>query len=351
MLYDETVSKIEPVNKDLEVQARHKIDFKTKPLGSLGMMEEIALKMALIRNDLNPVIKNKSMFVFAGDHGIAMEGVSAYPPEVTPQMVLNFLHGGAGINVLCRYNHIDMKVVDMGVNFDFNNAEGLINKKVRKGTRNFLTQDAMTESELFQSLESGMEVFSEQYKALNTDIAGVGEMGIGNSTSASAIISAATGLDPSETTGRGTGIDDSRLNNKISLIRKALASRKPDKENGLDILKKIGGYEIAGITGAVLASASRKVPVVLDGLISTAGGLIACIIKPETAGYLFAGHKSVEPGHAKALEMMGLSPIIDLKMRLGEGTGAALCMNIIEASCRILCEMASFDEAGVSNKE
>jgi nicotinate-nucleotide--dimethylbenzimidazole phosphoribosyltransferase len=348
MLFEKTMAKIEPVKNILESQARHKVNFKTKPLGSLGILEDIAIRMALIQNSLNPVIHRKAMFVFAGDHGVAMEGVSAYPPEVTSQMVLNFLNGGAGINVLCRHNHIEINIIDMGVNYDFEPSGRLLDKKIRKGTRNFLFEDAMTYDEVIKAVESGMEVFIEEFEKSRPDIIGVGEMGIGNTTSASAIISAAAGLSPEDVTGRGTGIDDEHLNKKIALIKKALELRNPDRTSGLEILRKVGGYEIAGISGTILAAASEKVPVVLDGLISTAGGLIAYLMKHETADYLFAGHRSVERGQKAALDMMELIPILDLGMRLGEGTGASLAINIIEASCKILCEMASFEDAGVS---
>ncbi len=355
MPIENIIQGILPLNKSteskaLEAEVSHKIDFKTKPLGSLGMMEEIAMKMAMIQGNLNPKISGKAMFVFAGDHGIASEGVSAYPAEVTHQMVLNFLNGGAAINVLCRHNQINIHVIDMGVNFDFEPSDMLIDKKIRKGTRNFIKEDSMTREEAIKAVENGMDVFFEQSKKFKPDIIGVGEMGIGNTTSATAVISAATGRSPEEITGRGTGIDNATLNNKIEIIKKALLLRNPDKTDGLDILQKVGGYEIAGIAGAVLAAASAKVPVVLDGLISTAGGLIAFLIKTEVAGYLFAGHKSAERGHKTALDMMDLKPIIDLNMRLGEGTGAALAINIIDASCKIMCEMASFDEAKVSGK-
>lgn len=336
-------------DKSLEAGIRHKIDFKTKPVGSLGMMEEMAFRMASIQGRLNPEINRKSMLVFAGDHGIASEGVSAFPSEVTQQMVLNFLHGGAAINVLCRHYQIDMSVIDMGVNYDFEAQEGLINGKIRKGTRNFLKENAMTSEEAQAAVEKGMEVFNGQ--KIMPDITGVGEMGIGNSTSAAAIISAATGLSPEEITGRGTGLDDRQLKNKIEIIKRALMLRKPGKNDGMDILRKVGGFEIAGIAGAVLAASYAKVPVVLDGLISTAGGLIAYLINPEVRGYIFAGHKSVEPGQKAALEMMNLRPAVDLNLRLGEGTGAAIAISIIQASCKILCEMSSFEDAGVANKD
>ncbi len=347
-LLQKTINEILPLSRTLEKNARHKMDLKTKPAGSLGRLEEMAVRMSLIQNSLTPKIAVKKMFVFAGDHGIAAEGVSAYPAEVTPQMVLNFLHGGAAINVLCRQAGAGISVIDMGVNYEFGSEPGLINKKVRKGTRNFLIEDSMTVGEAIRSIELGIEVFDDAYKTEKFNIAGVGEMGIGNSTSAAAIISAATGLSPEKTAGRGTGLNDTGFKNKVEIIARALGQRKPDPKNGLDILQKVGGFEIGGIAGACLAAAAVKIPVVLDGLISTAGGLIAYLIKPYVKDYFFSGHKSVEAGQKAALKMLELEPILDLGMRLGEGTGAVLAINLIEASCRIMCEMSSFEEAGVS---
>ncbi len=351
MTMNEVILGIKNTDKSLEKNARHKMDFKTKPQGSLGVMESIAVKMALVRQGLSPEIGNKQFFVFAGDHGITAEGVSAFPAEVTPQMVLNFINGGAAINVLCRQNGIGIRVVDMGVNFDFAPNTELIDKKVRKGTRNFLKEDAMLPDEAEQAVWNGMDVVLNACKDSKIDIIGLGEMGIGNSTSASAIISAATGLSPEKTTGRGTGLDDEKLRQKAALITEALKQRKPSNKDGMDILCKVGGFEIAGIAGAVLGAAYLQIPMVLDGFISTAGGLIAFLINPKVKDYFFAGHKSVEIGHQAALEYIGIAPILDLNMHLGEGTGAALAIHIIDASCRIMCEMASFEEAGVSNKD
>ncbi len=345
------IDSIQPVGGDLLPRAQHKIDYKTKPLGSLGRLEDLALQAALIQDDLNPRLDRKSMFVFAGDHGVAEEGVSAFPAEVTGQMVANFLNGGAAINVLCRHNGIDIRVIDMGVNADFEDHPGLLRKKVRKGTRNFAVEEAMTIVEMETALVSGMDVFLEENEKEKIDIVGLGEMGIANTTCASAVISAVTGISPAESTGRGTGIDDKGLTHKTEVIQRALTLHKPDPYDGLDILKKIGGYEVAGIAGAVLAAASRKTIIVLDGVISTAGGLVAYLINPDIKDYLISGHRSVEIAQTAALAHMGLEPLVDFKMRLGEGTGAALTIDIVDAACRIMREMASFEDAGVSNKE
>ncbi|MBU0995764.1 MAG: nicotinate-nucleotide--dimethylbenzimidazole phosphoribosyltransferase [Proteobacteria bacterium] len=342
---------LKPVSQEILPSARKKIDFKTKPLGALGRLEDMAVRMSLIQENLTPCIDRKAMFVFAADHGIAEEGVSAFPSEVTAQMVQNFLNGGAAINVLCRHNDIDIHVVDMGVKSDLADHPDLITKKIRKGTRNFALEPAMTEKEAIQGIENGMTVFLSEFEKTPIDIVGLGEMGIANTTSATAIICAITGIFPKDATGRGTGIDDKGVDHKACVIEKALQFQKPDARSGLDVLIRVGGYEIAGIVGAILAAASKKTAIVLDGVISTAAGLIASLICPDINGYLFSGHKSVEISQQAALDKLKLSPLIDLDMRLGEGTGAALAIDIIDAACRIMREMASFEEAGVSNKE
>ncbi|NNG02385.1 MAG: nicotinate-nucleotide--dimethylbenzimidazole phosphoribosyltransferase [Desulfobacteraceae bacterium] len=348
--FKETIDRIRPVNAALEPAAQYKIDNKTKPLGALGKLESVAVRMSLIQDRLDPALHRKALFVFAGDHGIAEEGVSAYPAEVTGQMVTNFLNGGAAINVLCRHHDIDLQVVDMGVNADFDDHPGLVKMKVRKGTRNFAIQDAMTPSETLTAVKNGMRVFSDEHEKSPIHIVGMGEMGIGNTTSASAVICAVTGISAREAAGRGTGVDDKGLEHKIEVIEKVLAFHTLDPSDGLEILQKIGGFEVAGIVGAVLTAASVGTAVVLDGLISTAAGLLAYQIRPDIGGYLFSGHKSVEIAQKAALDHMGLEPLIDFNMRLGEGTGAALAMDVVDAACRIMREMASFDEAGVSNK-
>jgi nicotinate-nucleotide--dimethylbenzimidazole phosphoribosyltransferase len=349
--YQAVADSIQPVVQHLRPSIQQKIDNKTKPLGALGKLEELALQLSLIQNSLTPRIDRKFIFVFAADHGVAEEGVSAYPTEVTGQMVKNFLEGGAAINVLCRQYHIDIRVVDMGVCSHFADHPGLRKKKIRMGTRNFAIEPAMTNAEAKRAIENGMEVFLAEHAVQSIDIVGLGEMGIGNTTSASAIISAVTGMTPAEATGRGTGIDDKGVQLKAEIIERALRFHNPDPGNGFEILQKIGGYEIAGIAGAILAAASRKVAIVLDGVISTAAGLIAYLINPDIQGYLISGHKSTEAAQKAALGYLNLEPVIDFQMRLGEGTGAALTMSVVEAAGRILREMASFEEAGVSNRE
>jgi nicotinate-nucleotide--dimethylbenzimidazole phosphoribosyltransferase len=287
----------------------------------------------------------------AGDHGVAAEGVSAYPSEVTAQMVLNFLAGGAGINVLARHVGARVVVVDCGVASDIGSpaVAGLVVKKVAKGTRNMAQGPAMTRAQAVRSLEVGVDVLEEELPR-GIDICGVGDMGIANTTPSSAIVSVLAGRDPAEVTGRGTGITDEAWLNKVRVVRRALEVNKPDPGDPLDVLAKVGGFEIGGIAGLCLAAASHRIPVVIDGFISTAGAMIACAIEPKVKGYLIAAHRSVEPGHQVMLEWLGTSPLLDLGMRLGEGTGAALGISLVEAGVRILNEMASFDEAGVSRR-
>ncbi|WP_080804363.1 nicotinate-nucleotide--dimethylbenzimidazole phosphoribosyltransferase [Desulfamplus magnetovallimortis] len=350
---DFIISSVSPVRQDFRPAVQGKIDNKTKPLGALGTLENLAIQMSLIQKSLLPEIRpnGKALFVFAGDHGVTEEGVSAYPSEVTHQMVLNFLNGGAAINVLCRHHNIEMKIVDMGVNGNFDEHHDLITAKIRKGTRNFTIEPAMTRREVLLAVRRGMEVFLKRHSLSALDIVGVGEMGIGNTTSASAIISVITGISPADAAGRGTGIDNRGLEHKIKVIEKAIAFHRPNSNDGFDILMRVGGYEIAGITGAVLAAASRGAAVLLDGVISTAAGLVAYVINPDIAGYLISGHKSVEVAQKAALDYMGLEPVIDFGMRLGEGTGAALTINTAEAACKIMCEMASFEDAKVAMKK
>ena len=342
------LESIAPVPEDLLSAATARMDEKTKPLGALGRLEDLAVRMALIQNTLSPAVRQKNLFVFAGDHGITEEGVSAYPSEVTAQMVENFLNGGAAINVLCRHHGINLKIVDMGVKKEFSPHPDLIIKKVARGTRNFALEPAMTREQMITALENGMGIFLEAHAKTPMDIVGLGEMGIGNTTSASALISVITGISPAEAAGRGTGVDDKGLAHKIEVIERVLAFHDLDPFNGFEILQKIGGFEIAGMAGAILAAASQKTAIVLDGVISTAAGLVAYVIHPAVQGYLISGHRSVEKAQKAALDHMNLLPLIDFDMRLGEGTGAALAMDVIDAACKILCEMASFDEAKVA---
>lgn len=348
-LLNKTLSKIQPVSEDFLAKAQDKLDNKTKPPGSLGRLEEMARRLAAIQEDLSPSTDKKVIFTFAGDHGIVEEGVSLYPKEVTPQMVLNFLRGGAGVNVLARHAGAEVRVVDIGVDFDFEPAPGLIIRKIAKGTRNFAKGSAMTREEAVAALEVGIAL-ADRAKQEGISMVGTGEMGIGNTSPSSAIIAALARCSVREVTHRGTGINDAALEKKIAVIQAGLELNNPDPEDPIDVLAKVGGLEIAGIAGLVLGGAANRIPVVVDGFISTAGALIASELHPNVKDYIFAAHSSVEIGHTMMLERIGAKPILDLQLRLGEGTGAALAMGLIEASAKIIKEMATFAEAGVSDR-
>lgn len=345
---EEVLKNIRPADTGLLIEAQKRLDSLTKPKDSLGRLEEFAGKMVAITGELRPVIRRKIIFTFAGDHGVAAEGVSAFPSEVTRQMVFNFLRGGAGINVLARHAGAEVVVVDMGVNFDFDDAPGLVKKKVVYGTRNMRKGPAMTREETLRCIEAGISIAGE-YAAPGV-IFGTGEMGIANTTPSSAMIAAFSGLPAEAVTGRGTGIEDGALRNKIKVIEDALALNRPDAKDAIDVLSKVGGAEIAGIAGLVIGAASLRVPVVIDGFISTAGALAAFELEPMTRDYMFSAHKSVERGHEVMLERIGLKPFVDLDFRLGEGTGAAIGISLVEAALKVYNEMATFGDAGVSEK-
>lgn len=346
-LLTQALSCIAPLDVALQDAAQANLDNKTKPLGSLGRLEEFARRVVAITGSLQPDTGKKIIFTFAGDHGVVEEGVSAFPKEVTPQMVLNFLAGGAGVNVLARHAGAEVRVVDVGVDHDFEPHPGLIIRKIAHGTKNLSVGPAMTRQEAVAALEAGIEL-AFRAKQEGAGMIATGEMGIGNTTPSSAIIAAFSGMKPRDLTHRGTGIDDAAMERKISAIERGLAVNRPDPADPLDVLAKVGGLEIAGIAGLVLGGAASRLPVVVDGFISTAGALIASEMNRYVKDYLFAAHESVEIGHRVMLERMGLEPILNLKMRLGEGTGAALAMGLIEAGVKILKEMASFAEAGVT---
>jgi nicotinate-nucleotide--dimethylbenzimidazole phosphoribosyltransferase len=348
-LLQDTLAKIRPVDTLLLKQAQAKLDNKTKPLGSLGRLEEFARRFAAIIGTLEPDTAKKVIFTFAGDHGVVEEGVSAFPKEVTPQMVFNFLNGGAGINVLARHAGAEVRVVDMGVDFEFGSLPGLIDRKIAWGTKNFTEGPAMSRKVAVAALEAGIEL-ANGCKREGTAMVGTGEMGIGNTTAASAIIAAISGRPVSKVTHRGTGINDTALENKIRVIEKGLEVNKPVPTDPLDVLSKVGGLEIAAIAGLVIGCAANRIPVVIDGFISTAGALIAAEMHPNIKEYIFAAHQSVEIGHRFMLEHLGADPILDLKLRLGEGTGAALAMGLIEAGVKVMKEMATFEQAGVAEQ-
>lgn len=355
------MDKIGSTDFSLSEETRKRLNNLTKPLNSLGRLEEIAKQVVSITGKKNPSMEKKVIFTLAGDHGVTEEGVSAYPKEVTAQMVYNFVRGGAGINVLARQGNIRIVVADIGVTEKIgpvkpcdsktHQSACLKIKKVSAGTKNFTRGPAMTMDEAVASIEAGIDLVEEELREGTVDLIGTGEMGIGNTTPASAITAVITGNPVESVTGRGTGIDHSTFKRKVEIIEKAIEINRPDPSDGLDVLSKIGGLEIGGLVGVILASASCKIPVVIDGFISGAAALIAAKIKPEVKDYLIAGHCSYEPGHRVQLIWLGKSPLLDLDMRLGEGTGAALAMHIVDASIRILTEMATFESAGVSKSE
>ncbi len=344
-----TVSKIGLLDSDLMQKAQDKLDNLTKPQGSLGRLEELAKQIVGITGDISPELKKKSIIIMAADHGVAGEGVSAYPKEVTSQMVYNFLSGGAAINVLARHIGAEVLVVDMGVASDIKEHSLLVYKKVGYGTKNITEGPAMTGEQAFKSVQSGIEI-AEMIIKKGYNIIGTGDMGIGNTTASSAIAACICKVDVESVTGYGTGINEKELVKKINTIKKAISLNKPDNCNGFDVLAKIGGFEIGGIAGVILGCAANKIPVVIDGFISGAGALIAAAIAPDSKNFMIASHSSVEKGHRIVLEKLGLKPLFNFDMRLGEGTGAALGINIAEASVKILNEMATFGQAGVSEK-
>ncbi len=348
-LIEDSLKAIVPADAGLMEEAQKRLDSLTKPRGSLGRLEEAARRIVAATGEARPAIREKIIFTFAADHGVAAEGVSAYPPEVTEQMVLNFLRGGAGINVLSRHAGARVVVVDIGVDCEFNSPEGLICRKVLRGSANMRQGPAMTRGEAERCVETGIEIALEH--ASPGAVFGTGDMGIANTTPSSAMAAVFTGLPVEEVTGRGTGIGDEVLARKVEVIKEAIGVNNPDPSDPMDVLSKVGGPEIAGLAGLVIGAASRRVPVVVDGFISTAGALAAFEMEPEVRDYLFFAHRSVERGHRAMLERMRARPLLDLGMRLGEGTGAALAMMVIEAGVKIYNEMATFKEAGVSEGE
>ncbi len=346
-LLNRTIAAIQPLDNAAMEAARTRQADLTKPAGSLGRLEDLSIQLAGIQAKASPVIEKKAMFTLAGDHGVVAEKVGNWPQEVTAQMVMNFLNGGAGINVLSRLIGARVVFVDMGVASDLPPHPRLIVKKVDYGTKNMCLGPAMTEAQAVQSLEAGIEIVTaEADKGL--DILGTGDMGIGNTTASSAVFAALTGKPASEVTGRGTGITDEQLSHKIDVIARALQVNQPDRSKPVDVLTKVGGFEIGGLAGIMLGAAAQRIPVVIDGFISGAAALLACALAPRLKDYLIAAHSSAEAGHPAMLAALGLKSLLQLDMRLGEGTGAAMGIFVAEAAARTLTEMATFAEAGVS---
>jgi len=343
-----TLESIKPVSSLRLKTAQTHLDSLTKPPGSLGLLEELAKKYVAIRDTEHPAINKKSIVVFAADHGVTEEGISAYPPQVTPQMVQNFLNGGAAINVLSKQQNAEILVVDIGVNHKFDPHPELLDRKIAFGTRNMAKEPAMTRSEAEEAITIGIQI-AVQLADKGVDLVATGEMGIGNTTASSAIFSVLSGLSAEQVTGRGTGIDDQTLDKKISVIQQAIAKQAPNPDDPIDILAKVGGFEIGGIMGLIIGASSKNIPVVVDGFISSAAASLAIKLNPSVKDYIFSSHRSTEPGHQVFFDLHQASPLLDLKMRLGEGTGAVLAFNLIEAGVKIYSEMATFQSAGISH--
>ncbi len=344
----EAIERVRPVDEAAARATQVALDGKTKPRRSLGRLEDLACQMAAIRRDPRPNLGGKAIVVMAADHGVADEGVSAYPAEVTAQMLLNFARGGAAINVLARQAGARVVVADLGVRRPPPPGSGVRDLRVGPGTANLARGPAMTEAQARQALAAGVALAGELADA-GVGLLGLGEMGIGNTTASSALCAAFTGLPPEEVTGRGTGIDEAGLQRKLAAIRSGLAANRPDPADPLGTLAALGGFEIAGLAGATLGAAGRGLAVVVDGFIASAAAMAAVRLCPAVRGYLLPSHRSVEPGHGAILRDLGLRPLLDLDLRLGEGTGAACAMPLIEAALAVLAEMATFESAGVSD--
>jgi nicotinate-nucleotide--dimethylbenzimidazole phosphoribosyltransferase len=340
---------IQPVNSNTAAALTHKINYKTKPLGALGLLEKIALQIGSIQGTLTPALHHPAIVVFAGDHGIVKEGVSPYPQEVTYQMVFNFLQGGAGINVFSRQNGIAIYVVDAGVNFDFEAHRNLIHVKVGHGTKSYLTEEAMTATECSTAIDKGAVIVNGLYVE-GCNVIGFGEMGIGNTSSAAIIMSLLCELPLEQCIGRGTGLNDEGMKKKHAVLAAAMAHHVNIEKTPFNILKTFGGFEIAMICGAMLKAAELKMIILVDGFITTAALLVAAGIDKNVLDYCIFSHQSDEQGHALMLKKLKAEPVLHLGMRLGEGTGAAVAYPVIKAAVTFLNEMASFESAGVSNK-
>lgn len=349
MTIEDLVLRIQPPDRNLLTQTQRRLNRLTKPPGSLGRLEELAACYVMLTGKLMPDLPRAAVYTFAADHGIVQEGVSAYPAEVTAQMVLNFLRGGAGVNILARHADAEVRVVDIGVASEFPDLPRLIHRKIAPGTRNFLREPAMTREQAVRALEAGATLAQDAARH-GIGLLGTGDMGIGNTTASAAITAVMTGEPVGAVTGRGTGIDDHRLSHKIGVIEAALEWHRPHPNDALDVLATVGGFEIAGIAGLILGGAAARIPIVLDGFVSGAAALLAVGLAPPCRDYLIASHRSVECGHGAVLKRLGLAPLLDLDLRLGEGTGACLGISLVQAALKIYLQMATFDEAGVSER-
>lgn len=346
---NKSIKQITSVPKNHTEAIQNQLNNLTKPLGSLGILEDLVIQFGNIQNTNSPNINKKRVYVFAADHGIAEENVSAYPSSVTPQMVLNFINNGAAINVLSKHFNSEIIVVDVGVNFDFKKNSRLLDKKIAKGTKNFLKEPAMSRKQAIKSLEAGFECAKQAHED-KIDLVVAGEMGIANTSSSSATTSLICNLPVRKVTGRGTGISDSTLDHKIKILEESIQNRKPDTKDPLDILIKIGGFEIGAIAGLALGCAYYKVALIADGFISTTGIALANKFCPHVKEYVFPSHSSAEKGHIALLETLGLNPIFNFGMRLGEGTGGIFTIPVLESAIDLYNNMATFEKAKVDNK-
>lgn len=347
--FQELLARIEPTSQVWEDRAWERLRSQIRPRGSLGRLESMAARLAAISRSLTPDVNRKVIFTMAGDHGVAAEGVSAYPQEVTAQMIYSFIQGWASINVLARHVGAEVRVVDCGVAGDLPREWPIIHRKIGKGTANIAHMPAMSREQAIEGLCLGVDLVLEAKEKEGYQLIATGDMGIANTTPSTAILAAFSGKPVAELTGRGTGIDDQAWRNKVAVIERALQSNCPNPDDPIDVLAKVGGYEIAALAGALLGAAIAKVPLVCDGFIATAGALVACRLIPPARDYLFVSHRSQEVGHSTMIELLDVPPVLDLEMRLGEGTGAALAMNIVEASAKVLKEIKTFAEAGVTD--
>jgi nicotinate-nucleotide--dimethylbenzimidazole phosphoribosyltransferase len=348
-LLEQTLRAIAPQDPKVRARAKARLDQVTMPHWAMGRVMDLAIEVAGITGTLHPLVERRAITVFAADHGVAAEGVSKYPQDVTVQMTLNFVRGGAGINAMARVARAELVIVDLGIASELppETLMGVRSRRIGNGCANIARGPAMTREQAIESIEAGIELARELSGRI--DLFGIGEIGIGNTTPSSAILSALTGCGAEVATGRGSGIDDAQWKNKAAIVRRALDVNQPNPSDGLDVLARVGGFEIGGMAGLILGAAALHKPVVLDGFISSAAALVAQALAPASADAMIASHASVEPGHKLALAKLGKQPLFDLNLRLGEGTGAALAMPMVEGAVRILTEMATFDEANVSN--
>jgi nicotinate-nucleotide--dimethylbenzimidazole phosphoribosyltransferase len=348
---NETLDRIRPPSVEWEDKAQERLRQQARPAGSLGVLEDVGARLAGIARTLDVRLNRKVIVTCAGDHGVCAEGVSLFPSEVTPQMVYNFVNGGASINVLARHAGAVVKVADLGVAADFDPQLPIFHKKIGKGTNNLARGPAMSRDAAIQSIVAGIDIVDALLEEGPVDLLGTGDMGIGNTTPSTAIIAAFSGLPVEQLTGRGTGIDDAGLRRKVAAIERGLAVNQPDPRDALDVLAKVGGFEIGGLAGLVIGAAANGIPVVCDGFIATAGALVACELAPPARDFLFTSHYSVEIGHRYMLNRLKRTPLLDLKFRLGEGTGAAVAMELMDAATRVLADIKTFEEVAIQDAQ